>query len=474
MVTSARAARSPTARRMSSSSAARLAAAGPQAEVQQPELAAVGGQRDHDPPVDAGRRHLLGVLVGRGDPRDVLAGVSSTTCRPPSSIAWRAADCGASVRGFERRPARRTGARRRGRRCARRSAAGGRRRPSRRARRRRPARGRAGRRAARRPPPATSPRRSARPPRAAPPRAARGAPGPRTPGAAKVIVITVPPPGGACMSIAVVSEAIVGSPSPSPGESARGCIPRPSSVTTTTSSSGAAWMLGPHDPGLAVDEGVHDGVGDRLGDRQREVDQERLGRRRARGRTRAPRCGSCPRVPGSAGSSHAACGRRGRCGASLAPGHGRRTSRAQGDLATSHIQTVPVLIEAAELRVVHLVAGVLGELDLDRLRLEAERRLAGGDQAAAQLGAGLGRAAAAHVAHQQRRRQRLVVAAAPDARFADRDRDDLRRASASPRRRWRRQRFAERPLASRGRGSAGASSCSEGMAYGTISGPLST
>ena len=66
--------------------------------------------------------------------------------------------------------------------------------------------------------------------------------GPVTPGAVNVIVTTVPPPGGACMSIAVVSDAIVGSPRPSPGESARGCIPRPLSVTTTTSSAGAAWM----------------------------------------------------------------------------------------------------------------------------------------------------------------------------------------------------------------------------------------
>ncbi len=51
------------------------------------------------------------------------------------------------------------------------------------------------------------------------------------------------------MSIAVVSEAIVGRPSPSPGESVRGCIPRPSSVTITTNSSGAAWIWARTVPG---------------------------------------------------------------------------------------------------------------------------------------------------------------------------------------------------------------------------------
>ena len=61
--------------------------------------------------------------------------------------------------------------------------------------------------------------------------------GPRTPGVAKVIESSVPPPGGSRRSTSAASRPIVGSPSPSPGESARGCIPRPSSVTMTVSSS---------------------------------------------------------------------------------------------------------------------------------------------------------------------------------------------------------------------------------------------
>ena len=67
--------------------------------------------------------------------------------------------------------------------------------------------------------------------------------GPRTPGVANVIESSVPPPGASRMSTWAASRPIVGSPSPSPGLSARGCIPRPLSATTTVSSSAAVEMV---------------------------------------------------------------------------------------------------------------------------------------------------------------------------------------------------------------------------------------
>ena len=128
------------------------------------------------------------------------------------------------------------------RRSGRRSAPGSPPRRSRRPRTRRRRPGRAGRRAAPPPPPATRPARRATTASSSsgsrastcPPRA-----GPRTPGVANVIESSVPPPGGSRRSTCAASRPIVGSPSPSPGLSARGCIPRPLSVTTTVSSSAA-------------------------------------------------------------------------------------------------------------------------------------------------------------------------------------------------------------------------------------------
>ena len=59
----------------------------------------------------------------------------------------------------------------------------------------------------------------------------------------------MPPPGGSRMSTCAASRPIVGSPSPSPGLSARGCIPRPLSATTTVSSSAAVEMVTRTRPG---------------------------------------------------------------------------------------------------------------------------------------------------------------------------------------------------------------------------------
>ena len=50
--------------------------------------------------------------------------------------------------------------------------------------------------------------------------------------------------------------------------------------------------------------------------------------------------------------------------------------------------------------VVHLVAGVLGELDLDSVRVPPEHLLAGADELACQLGSRISRPALAHMAHQ--------------------------------------------------------------------------
>ncbi len=67
----------------------------------------------------------------------------------------------------------------------------------------------------------------------------REAPGamPSTPGAAKVTHSSAPPPGVSRKSTVVASWPTSGRPRPSPGLSERGCIPRPSSETTITSSS---------------------------------------------------------------------------------------------------------------------------------------------------------------------------------------------------------------------------------------------
>ena len=107
------------------------------------------------------------------------------------------------------------------------------------------------------------------------------------------------------MSIAVVSEAIVGSPSPSPGESARGCIPRPLSVTTTTSSSGAAWMRARTIPGSrSMNACTTEFVTASVTASARSISSASLPPR-ARANSRTP-LRIVPTLPGSAGSSHSA------------------------------------------------------------------------------------------------------------------------------------------------------------------------
>ena len=141
--------------------------------------------------------------------------------------------------------------------------------------------------------------------------------GPWTPGAAKVIVIAVPPPGGACMSIAVVSEAIVGSPGRARRVRAR---LHPAAVVGDGDDQLVVAGLDRRRDraGRTPDEGVHDRVGDGLGDREREVHHERLadavrageGADAAADRADAPRLsrelpgGGC----GWAGASHTVSG----------------------------------------------------------------------------------------------------------------------------------------------------------------------
>jgi hypothetical protein len=55
----------------------------------------------------------------------------------------------------------------------------------------------------------------------------------------------------------------------------------------------------------------------------------------------------------------------------------------------------PVAVEAIQMRVIHLVAGMLGELDLDSVRVPPEHLLAGADELADQLGSRLSRSALA-------------------------------------------------------------------------------
>jgi hypothetical protein len=50
--------------------------------------------------------------------------------------------------------------------------------------------------------------------------------------------------------------------------------------------------------------------------------------------------------------------------------------------------------------VIHLVAGVLGELDLDSVRIPPEHLLAGVDDLACEIGSRISRAALAHMAPQ--------------------------------------------------------------------------
>ena len=67
-----------------------------------------------------------------------------------------------------------------------------------------------------------------------------------------------------------------GRPSPRPGLSGRGRMPRPSSLTTTVSA--PSTQPGAHVHGaVAVGIGVHDDVGARLGDRQLDVGQRVVG-----------------------------------------------------------------------------------------------------------------------------------------------------------------------------------------------------
>ena len=152
-------------------------------------------------------------------------------------------------------------------------------------------RARAGRRAPPPPPPARRPARCARRPRAArTPRPSRAPSAPGRPRRAwrrssrarcrRRAARAGPParPGGR-------SSAARG---PSPGESARGCIPRPLSVTVTVSSSAPVAQTTRTMPRLTTDEGVQDGVGHRLGDGQREVDDLLGARRHAPARTPSP------------------------------------------------------------------------------------------------------------------------------------------------------------------------------------------
>ena len=78
----------------------------------------------------------------------------------------------------------------------------------------------------------------------------------------------------------------------------------------------------------------------------------------------------------------------------------------------------PFRAEAAQARAIHFIAGVLGELDVQMLFVQAEDLSAVAAQRPGKLESKFGRPAAPDIAHQHRYGRRLSIDHAPHAAFA--------------------------------------------------------